>query len=33
MARLEAEVFERKHTTETTKFLCPQTPIIFKVKN
>jgi len=32
MARLEAEVFKRKQTTETTKFLCLQTLIIFKVK-
>lgn len=32
ISRLEAEVFERRQTTETTKFLCLQTPIIFKVK-
>jgi hypothetical protein len=32
MARLEAEVFERRQTTETSKFLCLQTLIIFKVK-
>jgi len=32
MARLKAEVCERRQTTETTKFLCLQTLIIFKVK-
>jgi hypothetical protein len=32
MARLEAEVSKRWQTTETTKFLCLQTLIIFKVK-
>jgi len=32
MARLEAQVFERRQTTETSKFLCLQTLIIFKVK-
>jgi hypothetical protein len=32
MARLESEVYERRQTTETTKFLSLQTLIIFNVK-
>jgi hypothetical protein len=32
MARLEAEVFKRRKTTETTQFLCLQTLVIFEVK-